>query len=85
MDRKKVAVENRLFWFFKEGVQLDLADPAMLDLYVQQVVTHGRTEDVRGLLKEVEPDRFSSSLQRLGRFLPREVRMFWEDFLGSRH
>ncbi len=37
----RVAADPRLFWFLKEGSSLDLSDPAALDLYVQQVLTHG--------------------------------------------
>ena len=75
--------EKRLFWFLREGVRLDLADPATLDSYIQQVMTRGRAEDVVVLLRRIGVDRLRGILPRLGRFLPVEVRMFWEDFIAS--
>lgn len=50
-DGMRIIPEKRLFWFLKEGVKLDLHDPPQLDMYIQQVVTHGRTEDVQRMLK----------------------------------
>lgn len=75
--------DRRLFWFLREGVQLDLNEPSMADLYVQQVLSRGRADDVRQLLARLERPRFAESFQRVGRFLPVEVRAFWEDYLGD--
>lgn len=80
----KIVPERRLFWFLKEGVSLDLEEPSQLDAYVQQMVTRGRQEDVKRLLRMVSPSQLAESLKRLKHFLPAEVRMFWEDFLGGR-
>lgn len=79
----KMTPEGRLFWFLKEGTDLDLSDPATLEMVVQQVATCGRTEDVRNLLRAVPPDRLKQSFEKRGRFLPDEVRMFWEDFFAA--
>lgn len=78
----KIFPEKRLFWFLKEGVSLDLSDPSSLELYFQQVITRGRTEDVRTLLKAIPPEQLKSTLEKLKRFLPTEIRMFWEDFVA---
>lgn len=79
----KITAEPRLFWFLKEGTILDLDKPSQLDLYVQQVVTRGRFNDVKLMLKQVSPCRFSESFKRLRHFLPLEVRLFWDDFLAE--
>lgn len=75
----------RLFWFLRDGVRLDLADPAMADLYVQQIVTHGSANDVKQLLVTVDRPQLKASFGRIRQFLPVEVRGFWDDALaGSR-
>lgn len=79
----KIDPENRLFWFLKEGISLDLSNPSVLEMYFQQVVTRGRAEDVKGLLRTVPRKQMRQILPRLKRFLPDEVRMFWEDFVAS--
>lgn len=79
----KIEADQRLFWFLKEGVSLDLSNPSALDMYVQQVATHGRSTDVKKLLKTVEPDLLAQALARLKRFLPPEVKVFWEAFVAS--
>lgn len=79
----KIFLENRLFWFLKEGISLDLSDPSALELYLQQVMTRGRAEDVRILLKTVTREQLKNTLEKLKRFLPTEVRMFWEDFVEA--
>lgn len=80
-----VVPEKRLFWFLKEGITLDLDEPSMLDMYVQQVLTHGRTEDIKVLLKRLDLKQLKESLERVNPFLPDEVREFWEDFVGCKN
>lgn len=74
---------RNLFWFLKGNAKLKLNNPPELDAYVQQVLTHGKTNDVKKLLKSIKPLQFCESFQRLSRFLPLEVRKFWEDFIGN--
>ncbi len=78
-----VVPDSRLFWFLREGVRLDLSDPSILDMYVQQVMTRGNMGDVRKMLARVNLQKMRDSLGRLRRFLPREIRMFWEDFVAG--
>ncbi|MGB9612974.1 MAG: hypothetical protein ACPL4K_02195 [Candidatus Margulisiibacteriota bacterium] len=78
-----ITPNKRLFWFLKDGVDLDLDDPPTLDMYVQQVITHGKTDDIKHLLKIVKPQKLKESLSHLKGFLPDEVEKFWEDFIGS--
>lgn len=80
--RLTITPERRLFWFLRDGVTLDLTEPSMVDLYVQQVLTHGRADDVRQLLARLGEPRLIESFKRVGHFLPKEVRKFWEDFIG---
>jgi hypothetical protein len=59
--------------------QIDLSDPFQRRWYIQQVLTHGRMEDIRMLdLDEVE-----AVLDEL--ILPENVRSLWQVFLESRH
>jgi hypothetical protein len=58
--------------------RLDLADPFQRRWYLRQVLSHGRTSDIRRLdLADVE--RELDALQ-----LPPEVRQLWKDFLERR-
>jgi hypothetical protein len=75
--------DKNLFWFLKDEVELDLNKPSVLDMYVQQVISRGKMKDVKTLLMAVSPMRFQESFRRLNRFLPYEVKKFWEDFIGN--
>lgn len=79
----KITINKKLFWFFKDGIKLDLSDPAQLDMYIQQVITVGGSEDIRMLFKNVDQSQFKSAFPRIKHFLPWEVRKFWEDSLGD--
>jgi hypothetical protein len=79
----QITPDAKLFWFLKDGVKLELSDPAQLDMYIQQVITAGRSEDVRTLFKNIGLARFRLAFTRLKHFLPSEVRKFWEDSLGD--
>jgi len=79
----RIPFNKRLFWFLKDDTRLDLSDPAQLDMYIQQVITHGRSEDIKALFKHIDFAHFKSAFFRLKHFLPFEVTKFWEDFLGS--
>ena len=58
--------------------KIDLSDPFQLRWYMQQVLTHGRMEDIRALdLKEV-----AAALDNLS--LPKDVRSLWQRFLELR-
>ena len=79
----KITADKRLFWFLKDGARLDLAEPSQLDMYVQQVLTHGRSQDIKTLFRTIGVANFKSAFLRLKRFVPTEVRKFWEHFLGD--
>jgi hypothetical protein len=51
---------------------IDLSDPFQRRWYIQQVLTHGRAEDIRTL----NPDEI---------ILPEDVRSLWQRFLEARH
>ena len=57
----KVAPDPKLFWFLKEGIELDLDNPSTLDMYVQQILTRGRAKDVKFLLKTTGIKKFEES------------------------
>ena len=77
-----IVPEKRLFWFLRNDATLDLTQPSMVDLYVQQVLTRGTEGDVKTLLSRLDAGQLADALRRLERFLPVAVRRFWEDFLG---
>ena len=79
----EISYPNRLFWFLKEGVHLDLGEPSTLDMVVQQIFTRGNSGDIKQLLKSIPWNRVVESIRRVGPFLPLEVRWFWEDFIAS--
>ena len=79
----KIAADGRLFWFLRQGTLLDLEDPSILPMVLQQVLSHGRIDDIRSLLGAVDRAQFEQGLKKIGRFLPREVQTFWEDFFAG--
>ena len=79
----EIIVQKKLFWFLKEGTELDLSNKAHLDMYIQQTFLRGKTSDIKRLLKMVQPSEFIESFGRIRNFLPKEVRAFWEEWLGQ--
>jgi hypothetical protein len=79
----KIIPNKDLFWFLKEDIALDCSESSVLDMYVQQVLSRGKTEDVKTLLKNIDFGDFKQAFMRIKSFLPVEVRMFWEDFIGG--
>lgn len=58
--------------------QVDLSDPFQRRWYMQQVLTHGRMEDIRAL----DLEEIAASLDNLS--LPEDVRSLWQRFLELR-
>lgn len=79
----KTLVEKRLFWFLKEGTELDFSNKTHLDMFIQQILTRGRTSDVKNLFRMVDIRDLIQSFNRIKNFLPKEVRTFWEEWLGN--
>jgi len=79
----KISADKRLFWFLKDNTELDLDSPAILDMYVQQVLMYGKAQDIKSLFKKIGFIKFKQSFERIKPFLSEEVRRFWEDFLGN--
>jgi hypothetical protein len=52
-------------------------------MYIQQTFLRGKTSDIKRLLKMVQPSDFIESFGRIKNFLPKEVRAFWEEWLGQ--
>lgn len=59
--------------------QIDLSDPFHRRWYIQQVLTHGRAEDVRAL----SLDEIAAVFDEI--ILPEDVRSLWQRFLETRH
>jgi hypothetical protein len=83
MSKMKIPAKKRLFWYLKEGQEFDLGNPCHMDIYIQQVLSQGRVEDIKEMLRVILPESFLASFGRIKRYLPKEVRKFWEDGLGS--
>lgn len=79
----KTVAKKRLFWYLKDGVELDLDNPSHKDMYVQQILSHGNTADIKEMLKILSLDAFRESFNRIKRFLPAEIRRFWEEGCGG--
>ena len=58
--------------------QVDLTDPFQRRWYIQQVLTHGRAEDIRAL----DLDEIAALLDEI--VLPDDVRSLWQCFLERR-
>jgi hypothetical protein len=58
--------------------RVDLSDPFQRRWYIQQVLTHGRAEDIRAL----DLDEIAAILDEI--VLPDEVRSLWQRFLETR-
>ena len=56
---------------------VDLSDPFQLRWYIQQVLTHGRAEDIRTL----KLDQIAAVLDEIT--LPEDVRSLWQRFLET--
>ena len=79
----KITPSPKLFWFLKEGAELDLSHQGTLEMYVQQVVSMGKTEDVKFLLRNFKMEQLKRVFLNIKRFLPWEVMTFWEDFFAT--
>jgi hypothetical protein len=79
----KIAARKRLFWYLKDGQEFELDSPGHVDMYVQQVLSRGMAEDIREMLRVLSTESFLASFGRIKKYLPKEVRKFWEDGLGS--
>jgi hypothetical protein len=67
----------------KPDTRWDFNNPGMVRTYVQQILTYGRLEDVRLLLKQLPYPQFHEAFLKLKPFLPRRVSQFWEAFFAS--
>jgi hypothetical protein len=59
--------------------EIDFFDPFQRSWYIQQVLTHGRAEDIRTL----DLDEITAVLDDI--FLPEDVRSLWQLYLENRH
>ena len=81
----EIAVDKRLFWFLKEGTELDLSNKANLDMYIQQILSRGKSSDIKKLIGTLPLPDFMESFGRIKNLLPKEVKAFWEEWLGDSH
>ncbi len=75
----------KLFWFAPSNTHWDLSNPAMLRTVSQQVLTHGRLEDVQTLLRQLSRQQFQGIFKKIKRYLPKNVQTFWEAYFGYYH
>ncbi len=79
----RIVAEKRLFWFLKDKARIDLSDPGVLEMYIQQIITHGRAKDIKALFSRLGLAQFKNAFRKISRFLPFEVIKFWEDAIGN--
>jgi len=79
----EIIAQKNLFWFLKEGTRFDLSKKDHRDMYIQQVLSRGKTADVRELFRIIEASDFQESFGRIRSFLPKEVKRLWEEWLGD--
>lgn len=79
----KTILDKRLFWYLKDGTEIDLGNPSNRDMYVQQILSHGKAEDIKKMLSLLTPEAFRYSFKKIKVFLPKEVRIFWEEGFGD--
>jgi len=71
----RVKPKRHIVWFHDR--EIDLSDPAQVRRYYEQVLTHGRAEDVR----ELDISAIRQYLPAMN--LPRPIRHLWEDYLDA--
>lgn len=71
----KIRPKRHIVWFHDR--EIDLSDPAQEQRYFQQVLTHGRAEDVAAL--------DLTAIRRLlpNMHVPPAVRRLWEDWFNA--
>lgn len=79
----KVTSDKRLFWFLKEESEFDLSNEDHLNTYIQQNLSKGKASDIRKLFKIIPLNVFIGAFNRIKNYLPKEVRHFWEEWLGD--
>ena len=79
----EIVAQKKLFWFLKEGTRFDLSNKGHRDMYIQQVLSRGKTADVQELFRIIEASDFQESFGRIRNFLPKEVKRLWEEWLGD--
>ena len=79
----KIKPKKNLFWFLKDGVNLDLSDTPTLEMFVQHVISYGGVEDIKFLLSHLHGDQLKTAFLNIKRFLRWEVKVFWEDYFEN--
>lgn len=79
----KVIANKSLFWFLRDGAELNMEKPDHIDLYVQQALSYGHVKDIKELFRIISPNTFWESFSRIKRFLPLQIRKFWEEYNGN--
>ncbi len=79
----KIPVQKRLFWYLKEGAEMDLSSPSQRDAFVQQILARGKASDIKFMFFKIGLDDFVCSFERIKLFLPHLVRKFWEEWRGN--
>ncbi len=67
-------MEPKRYIVWSTNREIDLNDPLQKKLYIGEVLTYGRTEDIA----ELDWDEVKKLLPELN--IPKRVRKFWEDY-----
>ena len=82
-EKMEIIADKELFWFLKDGVSIGLSNKAFRNMYIQQVLSRGKTSDIKQLFKALNISEIKESFESIKNFLPKEVRPFWEEILGN--
>jgi len=50
-EKMEIIADKELFWFLKDGVSIGLSNKAFRNMYIQQVLSRGKTSDIKQLFK----------------------------------
>lgn len=69
-----------LFWYFRDGAELDLNEPWARLVYVKEVLSKGREWDIKELFGLIREDEFKKIFQEIKRHLPKKIKNLWEGY-----
>lgn len=71
----KIKPKRYIIW--STNKEIDLDDPYQRKIYIEEVLSHGRTEDI----SELDWEEIKELLPQLN--LPERIRKFWEDYFEN--
>ena len=70
--------KKSMVWFLKDKEEI-----LNFDLYLQHILSYGKTEDIKILFHSYSLKTIKQAFNRIKKFLPENVKTFWEINLES--